>query len=154
MRLIDADKVLERFRGIADTSIWCAFCNEIIKAPTVEARPKGKWVFSQRGKTTDLSCSVCGDVGYKEIAYNYPVEKLKEELDESCFSNFCPNCGADMRGDMNIKETIKLIQGIEEDGRNITLEHIEALCLAIKALEFIEENYPKTFIDYINGEQI
>ena len=31
---------------------------------------------------------------------------------------------------------------------------VEALELAIKALEFIEENYPKTFIDYLNGEQI
>ncbi len=30
----------------------------------------------------------------------------------------------------------------------------EALDLAIKALEFIDENYPKTFIDYLNGEQI
>ena len=30
----------------------------------------------------------------------------------------------------------------------------QALDLAIKALEFIDENYPKTFIDYLNGEQI
>lgn len=30
----------------------------------------------------------------------------------------------------------------------------EALDLAIKALKFIDENYPKTFIDYLNGEQI
>ena len=28
----------------------------------------------------------------------------------------------------------------------------EALNLAIKALEFIDENYPKTFIDYLNWE--
>ena len=55
---------------------------------------------------------------------------------------------------MTNKEAIKLIQGIEEDGRNVTSEHIEALDLAIKALEFINENYPKTFIDYLNGEQI
>jgi hypothetical protein len=31
---------------------------------------------------------------------------------------------------------------------------IEAVRLAIKALEFIDENFPKTFIDYLNGEQI
>ena len=30
----------------------------------------------------------------------------------------------------------------------------ESIDLAIKALEFINENYPKTFIDYLNGEQI
>lgn len=55
---------------------------------------------------------------------------------------------------MTNKEAIKLIQEIEEDGRNVTKEHIEAFDLAIKALEFIDENYPKTFIDYLNGEQI
>jgi hypothetical protein len=30
----------------------------------------------------------------------------------------------------------------------------EAFNLAIKALEFIDDNYPKTFIDYLNGELI
>ena len=35
---------------------------------------------------------------------------------------------------MTNKEAIKLIQGIEEDGRNVNKEHIEALDLAIKAL--------------------
>ena len=30
----------------------------------------------------------------------------------------------------------------------------EMVYLAIKALKFIDENYPKTFIDYLNGEQI
>lgn len=39
---------------------------------------------------------------------------------------------------MTNKEAIELIQGIEEDGRNVTNEHIEALYLAIKALEFAE----------------
>ena len=36
---------------------------------------------------------------------------------------------------MTSKDAIKLIQEIEEDGRNVTKEHIEALDLAIKALE-------------------
>lgn len=35
---------------------------------------------------------------------------------------------------MTKKEAIKLIQGIEEDGRNVNTEHIEALDFAIKAL--------------------
>lgn len=30
----------------------------------------------------------------------------------------------------------------------------EAFDLAIKALEFTDENFPKIFIDYLNGEQI
>lgn len=36
---------------------------------------------------------------------------------------------------MNKEEAINLIQDIEEDGRNVSAEHIEALNLAIKALE-------------------
>lgn len=36
---------------------------------------------------------------------------------------------------MNNKDAIELIQGIEEDGRNVTTEHVEALNLAIKVLE-------------------
>ena len=34
------------------------------------------------------------------------------------------------------------------------VKYRQALELAIKALEFVEENFPKTFIDYINGVQI
>lgn len=30
----------------------------------------------------------------------------------------------------------------------------EEITLAIKAFEFIEENFPNTFIDYLNGELI
>lgn len=31
-------------------------------------------------------------------------------------------------------------------------EVVEAYELVVKALEFIDENFPKTFIDYLNGE--
>lgn len=55
---------------------------------------------------------------------------------------------------MTNKEAIKLIQAIEEDGRNVTSEHIEALDLAIKALEFAEKYFSNSFNSYINGEQI
>lgn len=34
------------------------------------------------------------------------------------------------------------------------LKQKEAYDLAIKALGFIDENFPKTFIDYLNGGQI
>ena len=52
---------------------------------------------------------------------------------------------------MTNKEAIKLIQEIEEDGRNVTKEHIEVLNLAVKAFEFIEQNVPSTFNDYLNS---
>jgi len=45
----------------------------------------------------------------------------------------------------------KVIGVVTEEGAD---ERIEAYDLSIKALEFIDANYPKTFIDYLNGEQI
>lgn len=40
---------------------------------------------------------------------------------------------------MTSKEAIKLIQGIEEDGWNVTSDHVKALDLAIKALEIVDD---------------
>jgi len=65
---------------------------------------------------------------------------------------------------MNNKEAIETLKPLTEysvDKNGIgtfpmvsTPLQAEALGLAIKALEFIDANYPKTFIDYLNGEQI
>ena len=41
----------------------------------------------------------------------------------------------------------KVIGAVSKEGAD---ERIETYEIAIKALEFIEENYPKTFIDYLN----
>lgn len=51
-------------------------------APTADVREnkKGKWIYQGKNKKAEWKCSECGD----------------------CFDiagyNFCPNCGADMRG--------------------------------------------------------
>jgi len=57
---------------------------------------------------------------------------------------------------MTNKEAIRVLKAIKENpSMSVYLpDEYEALDLAIKALEFISENYPKTFIDYLNGEQI
>lgn len=54
---------------------------EVINAPTIEPeREKGEWIKLYRGTIAEgLHCSVCGKHGYR--------------------SDFCPNCGADMRGE-------------------------------------------------------
>ena len=49
--------------------------NAIDNAPTVEERPQGEWVEFEGG----YRCSNCDDI-------------------EVYTPNFCPNCGADMRG--------------------------------------------------------
>lgn len=52
------------------------------RVPTVDARPvvRGKWV---EEKYPLYVCSECGAV-YQKVGYGF---------------NFCPNCGADMRGE-------------------------------------------------------
>lgn len=60
-----------------------AFVKQIIdNAPTVKKKDqRGEWMV----KGQDIYCSVCN----QESAFN--------EFGASKFSNFCPNCGADMR---------------------------------------------------------
>lgn len=59
---------------------------------------------------------------------------------------------------MTYKEAIEYGKGwdeaIESRGDTPFSEARQFLNLAVKALEFIEENYPKTFIDYLNGIKI
>lgn len=78
------DELISRnalIKALKDSGIPChANINGIIMtAPTVEARAKGKW--NQPARYT-LSCLECGF-----------------EIEAENISNFCPNCGADMRGD-------------------------------------------------------
>ena len=64
----------------------------IIEAPTVDERPKGKWI--KRGyigcDTQFYWCSVC------EYERSYDAETGLDDY------NFCPNCGADMRSAQNL----------------------------------------------------
>lgn len=91
-RYIDADALKEAFEevyplatngmgGVVNKRIYDIIDN----APTVEERPKGEWIESQEEFEDAFiifkhECSNC-----KEITFGG--------------GNFCPNCGADMRGD-------------------------------------------------------
>ena len=98
MRLIDADALIHRICEERDGVKIEHACDigyhnglnmaasMAINAPTIEARPvvRGRWEdrYTPNGKYVSWDgfyCSVCGKQATK--------------------SNFCPNCGADMRGD-------------------------------------------------------
>lgn len=105
MRLIDADALMDML-GITDMDCnkckWSnkgictrghAFedaCFAIEHTPTFEIEPerkKGKWII----KGEYIDCSVCGHEKWSRVPYENLVKRF----------NFCPNCGADMRGDQN-----------------------------------------------------
>jgi ribosomal protein S27E len=104
MRLIDADKLLE---DLKKTDRYFMLKFDVENAPTVEVdklilivakrhgkreimlnalRPHGKWINQEQGAFYPIECSnchnepFCNDEGYK-------------------LSNYCSNCGADMRGE-------------------------------------------------------
>lgn len=93
MRLIDADELKKKFQ---ERSYW-TYTHEygdaipigwimsgIDHAPTVEERPHGKWIYVCCYGDEYPQCSVCGE-----------INDVK--------TNFCPDCGADMRGEENGK---------------------------------------------------
>jgi len=84
MRIIDADALKESlFDLVAPSGIIYASDMEslIDNAPTIE-RPHGEWIenYDKTDGFTWLTCTRCMCKAYEE-GYN-----------------FCPNCGADMRG--------------------------------------------------------
>lgn len=78
MRLIDAD-ALTRDACIKfyTTPHYKHILDLIDNAPTVDERPQGKWITTWERYI--FQCSCCHGMSVKY--------------------NFCPNCGADMRGD-------------------------------------------------------
>lgn len=101
MRLIDADALKEDIeqqcallRLMKDNEeltqismvLESGFIAQIDKMPTIEERKKGKWIslddFRGKYNTYGYKCSECGEHSEYEEKY-------------------CPNCGADMRGESN-----------------------------------------------------
>ena len=85
-RLIDADRLLSekmksKYYHLPNGDIAIPLI-DIEHAPTIEERKPGRWIEAVRYPYR--VCSECGATMY---------------LYEPCKANFCPNCGADMRGE-------------------------------------------------------
>ena len=93
MRLIDADYLKQALSSNCKPELcpdyenaWCKTCcphndfeNIIDDVPTVKTRPQGEWINQFIGGNECVMCSEC---------------KLHFDIG----TNYCPNCGADMRG--------------------------------------------------------
>ena len=85
MRPIDAD-LLEPDAGFDDGEFWAYSKTQVDNAPTITPeRKRGRWMPHENEYSEHYGdkCSVCGEW------YVMPSGK----------TNFCPNCGADMRGE-------------------------------------------------------
>ena len=74
----------------------------LLRLPSVQPERKcGKWVMDENPHDGDCRCSVC------RIAIDAMHERNHEILNALTnnkwwtFYNYCPNCGADMRGEKN-----------------------------------------------------
>ena len=82
-RMIDADDLLTAFPIGDEPTVTIACIRATIKhMPTIEERKTGKWV------DYNTTCSECGW---------QMIDDVIESPNIVAF-NFCPNCGADMRG--------------------------------------------------------
>lgn len=96
MRTIDADALLQRWNDVVPRMVrdkeggipidFLVVIREVSATPTIildDLRPKGRWKRTESEHYAE--CSQCKKGMYiHSIAYS--------------FGNFCPSCGADMRG--------------------------------------------------------
>lgn len=99
MRLIDADALIEEMQNSKYTindgayarganAVLDYYVREIPHRPTIapaSLRPKGEWDITDVDHAYGSKGYRCSECGEEEWRYDV--------------ANFCPNCGADMRGD-------------------------------------------------------
>lgn len=85
----------------------CIDVDEVRKLPSVQSeRKNGKWIYGEKRKFIDLANA---DLQYKVLGYPHrPYRNMECSschkvtiADETIQYNFCPWCGADMRGEQN-----------------------------------------------------
>lgn len=86
MRLVDLDDERHTYIGSNGEYERWSIDPEV---PAIQPRKKGKWKkgVGENGVTTSLFCSECNYENTHWYDWNY-----------------CPNCGADLRGDKNVDE--------------------------------------------------
>ena len=107
MRLIDADALdevvlnLNTNRDLGFTRVDYKLIDSVLfEFPTIDERKTGKWIKMTDADGVYWSCSECGE-DIPRIAHFTPQFDLFPRLESIDKTNFCPSCGADMRGEEN-----------------------------------------------------
>ena len=82
------EKLIDKYIEKHDTRkkpLFTAFSYDIDMLPTIEFKQKGKWIKNEYDWY--YHCSVCKE------------NNLLHTDEANALSNYCPNCGADMRGE-------------------------------------------------------
>jgi hypothetical protein len=95
--LAEIDDLADEFSELDENGLhgerWCGIMDAkgvIVNAPDVSDRPQGEWIEAELDKGFRV-CSVCKNKGYKD-KMAWRTDFIKAYL------NYCPNCGAKMKG--------------------------------------------------------
>lgn len=75
--------IMQAIDNAPTVKTYCYFCGQT-EHGKIEERPQGEWIDSG----LEYKCSKCG------VRYDIDITEITD-------FKFCPNCGADMRGDDN-----------------------------------------------------
>ena len=107
VRLIDANAIVEKLKSYYEAlspdvqselirrDEVSSCIAELINAPTIDAQPvkRGKWSeYSRNALETYIECTNC-------CVASRPIHLQMVTINGSGLPDYCPNCGADMRGD-------------------------------------------------------
>lgn len=97
LKYINADELIKKVKEREDLLSIYLVKEAIDKMPSADVAEvkHGKWIENSTG--TSHKCSVCGC----PVLYVFDMDLSYREHSDycECLSNFCPHCGADMRGE-------------------------------------------------------
>ena len=111
MRLIDSDALTDYWKMIDNLCKGALHpriedvVQSIEDAPTIEERKTGRWIKMSDVDGIYYACSECGE-DIPRVSHYDPQFDLFPRLESIEKTNFCPNCGADMRNAVEIARDI------------------------------------------------
>ena len=111
VRLIDGDALIEKFNEKVDMTeclidartaerfaTFCALADAVEEMPTADVAPvrHGHWISLTECANEGVYCSICKKKVWKSD-YAWCSKRRGSKLQ----SNYCPNCGAKMDGELN-----------------------------------------------------